>query len=81
MTSLTARRCECFLRDLALALPQAFLHGGGLVDGDLSKDNSSSVGVSPSSEIMGSFPLLWTIGCSTRSPSHTFFPSSRLFST
>ena len=31
--------------------------------GDLLKDNSSSVGESPSLEIMGYFPLLRTIGC------------------
>ena len=36
------------------------------MDGDLSKDNSSSVGASLS-ETMGSFPLLRTTGCSARS--------------
>ena len=51
------------------------------MDGDLLEDNSSFVGASPSLEIMGSFPLLRTIRCSSRSPSHTSFPSSRLFST
>ena len=48
------------------------------MDRDLPEDNSSSVGASQSSEIMGSFPLLWTIGCSARSLSRTSFPSSRL---
>ena len=51
------------------------------MDGDLSEDNSSYDGASPLPKIMGSFPLLWTIGCSARSSSHTSFPSSRLFST
>ena len=41
------------------------------MDGDLSKDNSSFVGASSSPKIMGYFPLLWTIGCSARSPSCT----------
>ena len=58
MTSLRAGLCKCFLRDLALVLPQAFLPGGGLMDGDLPEDNSSFVEASPSPEIMGSFPLL-----------------------
>ena len=62
-------------------LPRAFLPGGGLVDGDLPEDNSSSAGASPSPKIMGSFPLLWIIGCSAQSPSRTSFPSARLFST
>ena len=51
------------------------------MDRDFSEDNSSSAKASPSPKLMGSFPLLQTIGCSTRSPSHTSFPSSRLFST
>ena len=51
------------------------------MDEDLLEDNSSSSGASPSSEITGSFPLLRTIGGSTRSPSHTSFPSLKLFST
>ena len=51
------------------------------MDGDLPEDNSSSVGVSSSPKIMGSFLLLRTIGCSARSPSRTSFPCSRLFST
>ena len=33
--------------------------------GDLSEDNSSSVGASPSLEIMGSFPLSQAIRCLT----------------
>ena len=49
------------------------------MDGDLSEDNSSSTGVSPSPKVMGSFPLLWAIGCSARSPSRTSFLSSRFF--
>ena len=72
---------ECFLRDLALVLPRAFLLGGGLMDGDLPEDNSSSVGVSPSLEIMSSFPLLRAIGCSTQSPSRTSFPRFQLSAT
>ena len=43
------------------------------MDGDLPEDNSSSVKASSSSEIMGSSPLLRTIGCSARSPSRTSF--------
>ena len=57
MVSLRAGRCECFLRDLALALPRAVLPGGGLGDGDLPEDNSSSGGASLL-ETMGSLPLL-----------------------
>ena len=34
------------------------------MDGDLSEENSSSVGAPTSSGIMGSFPLLRAIGCS-----------------
>ena len=49
------------------------------MDGDLPKDNSSSAGVSPSLEIMDSFPLLWTIGCLARSPSRTSFQNPRIF--
>ena len=41
------------------------------MDGDHPEDNSSFVGVSPLSEIMGSLPLLQVIGCSVRSPSCT----------
>ena len=70
-----AERCECFLRDLALVLPRAFLPGG-LVDGDLPEDNSSSVGASPSPEIIGSLPLFRAIRCLARSPSRTSFPRS-----
>ena len=81
MTSLKAWRCECFLHDLALVLPRAFLPGGGLMDGDVPEDNSSFAGASTSSRIMGSFPLLRVLGCSTRSPSCTSFPNLRLFST
>ena len=62
-------------------LPRAFIPSGGLVDRDLPEDNSSSAGVSPSLEVMGSFPLLRAIGCSARSSSHTSFLSLRLFST
>ena len=51
------------------------------MDGDLPEDNSSSIGASTSSGIMGSFPLLRAIGCLARSPSCTSLPSSRLFST
>ena len=51
------------------------------MDEDLLEDNSSSAGVSSLPKIMGSFPLLRTIRGSTLSPSRTFFPSSRLFST
>ena len=51
------------------------------MDGDLLEDNSSSVGESPSLEIMGYFPLLLIIRHSTRSLSRTSFPSSRIFST
>ena len=51
------------------------------MDGDLPEDNSSSAGASQSPEVMGSFPLLRAIGCSTRSPSHASFPSSQVFST
>ena len=51
------------------------------MDGDFLENNSSSAKASPSPEIMGYFPLLRTIGGSTRSPSHTSFPSSRRFST
>ena len=50
---------------LVLVLPLAFLHAGGLVDEDLSKDNSSSARASLSLEIMGSFPFLQTTGGST----------------
>ena len=39
------------------------------MDGDLPKDNSSSVGASLASKVMGSFPLLRAIGCSAQSPS------------
>ena len=81
MASLRVGWSKCFLRDLALMLPRAFILGGGLVDVDLSKDNSSSVGASPSLEITGSYPLLQTIGGSAQLPSRTSFPSSRLFST
>ena len=35
------------------------------MDGDLPEDNSSSVGVSLSPKIMGSWPFLWAIGRST----------------
>ena len=51
------------------------------MDGDLPEDSSSSIGASLSPKIMGSFLLLWTIGCSAQSPSRTSFPGSRLFST
>ena len=57
-TSLKAGRCECFLGNLALILPQAFLLSGGLMNGDLPKDNSSFARASMSLGIMGSFPLL-----------------------
>ena len=49
------------------------------MDEELPKDNSSFVGASPLLEIMGSFPLLQTIGGLVRSPSRTSFPSSRFF--
>ena len=51
------------------------------MDGDLKEDNSSSTRASLLLEIMGSFPLLRTISCSARLPSHTSFSSLRLFST
>ena len=51
------------------------------MDGDLPEDNSSSARVSPSLEIMDSFPLLRTIGCLAQSPSRTSFLNSRIFST
>ena len=51
------------------------------MDGDMLEDNSLSVGALASSRIMGSFPLLQAIGCSTRSPFCPSLPSSRLFST
>ena len=49
------------------------------MDGDLQEDNSTSVRASPSPKIIGYFPLLQTIRCSTRSLSCTSIPSSRLF--
>ena len=49
------------------------------MDRDLSKDNSSSTGASLSPKITGSFPLLRTIGGSTRSPSRTSFPCRGFF--
>ena len=57
-----------FLHDLALMLPRAFHPGGGLVDGDLSEDNSSSVRALPLLEITASFPLLRIVGSLARSP-------------
>ena len=48
---------------------------------DLPEDNSSSTGASLSLEIMGSFSLLWAVGCSVRSPSRTSFPRSWLSTT
>ena len=53
---LNARRCECLYRDLALLL----FVGEGF--GELSEDNSSSVGASESSGMAGFFPLSRTVG-------------------
>ena len=64
MVSPRAGQGKCFLHDLALVMPRAFLLGKGLSDGDLPEENSSSAGVSSSPEIMGSFPLLRAIVCS-----------------
>ena len=56
-TLLNARRCECLWYDLALLV---FV---GERFGELLEDNSSSVGVSASSRMMGSFPLSRVVGC------------------
>ena len=46
---------------------------------ELPYDNSLSAGVSTSSRIMGSFPLLQMIGCIAQPLSRTSFPRSQLF--
>ena len=60
-------------------LTQAFFASERFGDGELPKDNSSSVGVSISSRMMGSFPLLGATICAVRPLSYTSFPRSRLF--
>ena len=52
--SLKAGRCEGLLRHFALV----FFASERLKDKELLEDNSSSAGVSISSRMMGSFPLL-----------------------
>ena len=56
-TLLNAGRCNYLWCDLALLV---FV---GERFGELPEDNSSSVGVSASSRMMGSFPLLRAVGC------------------
>ena len=54
---LNVGRCESLWCNLAL------LFFAGERSSELHEDNSSSVGVSMLSEIMGSFPLLQAVGC------------------
>ena len=54
---LNAGQCERLCRDLALLL---FARERS---GELFEDSSSSAGVSTLSVMMGSFPLLWAVGC------------------
>ena len=68
-----------FLRDLAFVLSRAFFIGERLNDGELPKENPSSVGVLTSLGITGSFPLLRAIGCIAQPLSRTSFPRSWLF--
>ena len=78
MASLKARRCEALLCDLALV----FFVGEGPKGRKLLEDNSSSVGASASSRIMGSFPLLQGTGWRPRPLSCTSLPPrSHPFST